>query len=111
MGPQPLMRLPNTSWGIVNCATSCGLATGCDPSITESLGKHLQVRYRIVSFGEPRIHGELGTELNPQSPVIVGLAGSAVHDAGSDRRLRKAEISEEFISDRSVHAIHGNGCG
>jgi hypothetical protein len=50
-----------------------------------------------LELSEGWIVAEVAGKCHPERPMLIGSAGAARNNAGSDRCLNKAEISAEFM--------------
>jgi hypothetical protein len=60
---------------------------------------------------EPGVQGKGLGKGDPGLPMAIGCRGAARNDAGSDRRLNKAEISAEFMGGLRWQSSQDAGCG
>ena len=76
----------------------------------DSPSEDLYACYKVCG-GVIGIHGVLGTEFQPASPMLVGGSGLLSHNAGLSLFLRKQEGSAECMCGYRWDNCLGLGCG
>ena len=96
-GPQCGHRLAHCADRVFHSASSDGVLAGSDTSVSVLLTEDLEDGDGVGEVAEKGVKGVGVAELQPEAPSAIVGTGSLRADAGSDRRLNKAEISAECI--------------